>query len=111
MARKPLTEYLNRKGYFDGWKDPDMPEGWTHLPAAHLSAADNALNRLAESLKLPFARYLSYCEWRSDDTPYRHKFTGIVVPTEDAERVAALAERVIRGEVRIDATERLEGAD
>ena len=102
QSRKPLALIVGADGVFDGRKSPPIPEGWVHLPAEpdFPALADQALRKLAFALKVPHARYLlaaTYDSYRKIDKNPR--YAGIVVPAEDGEKIAALAERVIRGEL------------
>jgi hypothetical protein len=102
--RKPLALIVNPDGVFDGRKRPSIPTGWVHLPAeAEFPAlADQALRSPAKALKIPNARYLAETTYdnyhKRDKNP---RYTGILVPAEDAENIATLAERMIRGELRM----------
>jgi hypothetical protein len=74
-------------------------EGWVHLPAPANSTEDRTLASSPPPSKSP-----TLATWPKVGNNYgtkKRRFTGIVVPAEDAVDIAQTMERVIRGEVEI----------
>ena len=98
--RKPLALIVSEYGDFDG-RDP-VPAGYTHLPASPNGQLDCGLRQSAATLRVPHTRYLARMYRLGYGGRWEKTYSGIVVPEDRAEEVAALADLYVGGHVKLE---------